>query len=335
MNREQVIATVDKLTELKLMRSSKISNNWYTCFCPFHAGGNEKKPAFGILLEDQYKASQHYPAGFCHCFACGYAKPLPEMITELLKLKNISLDGFQWLQENIEGFETENEFDYLLSLDIVQGLNERYAAEYLNTIVKKTKPNFVTEEELASYRFTVPYMYERKLTDEIINKYDIGFDAHFVAPGRKKETPCITMPVHDKDGNVLFFCRRAIEIKFYNYPVDVVKPVYGIYLLPKGCKSVVICESIINALTAVSYGYHAVALMGTGNSYQIEQLKRLGVQEFVICLDPDDAGRKGAKRLKYALKSAGLVWTMSLPDGKDVNDLENKAEFDYYYSLKE
>ena len=143
------------------------------------------------------------------------------------------------------------------------------------------------------------------------------------------------MPVHDKDGNVLFFCRRAIDVKIYNYPENVVKPVYGIYQLPKGCKSVIICESIINALTAVVYGYCAVALMGTGNAYQIDQLKRLGVQEFVLCMDPDDAGRRGAKKLKNALKSVALVWNISLPDGKDLNDLESKAEFDYYYSMKE
>ena len=75
--------------------------------------------------------------------------------------------------------------------------------------------------------------------------------------------------------------------------------------------------------------------MGTGNAYQIDQLKRLGIQEFVLCMDPDDAGRRGAKKLKNALKSVALVWNISLPDGKDLNDLESKAEFDYYYSMKE
>lgn len=335
MNREQVISAIEKLSELKLLRTSKISNDWHTCFCPFHSGGQEKKPAFGILLQDQYKAGKHYPAGWCHCFACGYVKSLPEMITDLLKLQNVSLDGFQWLQENIPGFEKDNEFDYLLAFDIVQNLNEKYAAEYINSLLQNKKVNYVTEEELARYRFTVPYMYERKLTDYVIDKYDIGFDAHFIPPGKKKEMPCITMPVHDKDGNVLFFCRRAIDIKFFNYPKDVVKPVYGIYQLPKGCKSIVVCESIIDALTAIVYGYNAVALMGTGNSFQIDQLKKLGVQEFVLCLDGDDAGEKGTNRLKKALKQSGLVWVIKLPSGKDINTLENKAEFDYYYNLKE
>lgn len=335
MDRDQVIDTVEKLSELKMLRKSRIANNWYTCYCPFHAGGQEKKPAFGILLQEQFKGGQHYPAGWSHCFACGYVKMLPEMISDLLKLNNVSLDGFQWLKDNIPGFEEDSAFDFLIPEDLMKTVNDNYAVEYLNARLNASKPQYVSEEELASYRFTVPYMYERKLTDYVIEKYDIGFDPNFVFPGRKKATPCITMPVHDQNGNVLFFCRRAIEAKLFNYPENVLKPVYGLFQLPKGCKSVVVCESIINALTAVSYGYVAVALMGTGNAYQIEQLKRLGVQEFIICLDPDDAGRKGTAKLKRALKSVALVWVMNLPEGRDVNELNGKAEFDYYYNLKE
>lgn len=334
LSREQVVTTVEKLSELKMLRKNKISNNWYSCYCPFHADGNEKKPAFGVLLEDQYKAGQNYPAGWCHCFACGYVKTLPEMITDLLKLHQVSLGGFDWLKENIPGFEAEYEFDFLIPEGLMNAVSSHFAVADMKSKVERPVQH-VSEEELLKYRYTVPYMYERKLTDEIIERYDIGFDPNFILPGRKKPTPCITMPVHDEFGQVLFFCRRSIEGKMFNYPTDVVKPVYGLYQLPKNCKSVVICESILNALTAVSYGYCAVALLGTGNAYQISQLMRLGVQEFVLCLDPDEAGRRGTAKLKKALRSVALVWVMTLPEGKDVNDLSGKQEFDYYYSMKE
>lgn len=334
MTRDQVIDTVEKLSELKMLRKNRISNDWYSCFCPFHAGGQEKKPAFGILLQEQFKGGQHYPAGWCHCFACGYVKQLHEMITDLMKLKDISLDGFEWLKENIPGFEGENDFDFLVPEELMQSVNSKFALDHISAQMNKQKPQFVLEEELASYRFTVPYMYERKLTDEVIERYDIGFDPNFILPGRKKPTPSITMPVHDKDGNVLFLCRRSIEGKIFNYPTDVLKPVYGLFQLPKGCKTVIICESILNALTAVVYGYNAVALLGTGNAYQIMQLKLLGVQEFVLCLDPDEAGKKGTAKLKRALKSVAIVWTMPIPVGKDANNL-TKEEFDYCYSMKE
>jgi DNA primase len=117
----------------------------------------------------------------------------------------------------------------------------------------------------------------------------------------------------------------------FNYPQGIEKSLYGLYELPKNTKSVVICESCFNALTAIKYGYQAVALLGTGTSYEITQLKQLGVQEYVLCLDPDDAGRRGANKLKKALSSVGLVWIVDMPDGKDLNDC-TKEEFDKVYA---
>ena len=58
-----------------------------------------------------------------------------------------------------------------------------------------------------------------------------------------------------------------------------------------------ICESVFNALTCVVYGHPAVALLGTGSSSQIDQLKKLGVSSFVICLDNDDAGKTATENL--------------------------------------
>ena len=112
------------------------------------------------------------------------------------------------------------------------------------------------------------------------------------------------------------------------------KSVYGIYELPKDVKSVLVCESCLNALKAIRFGYPAVALLGTGTSYEITQLKRLGVQEFVLCLDGDEAGQKGAEKLKRALRTVALVWTIKMPPDKDVNDCE-KEEFDRFYSTRE
>ena len=91
---------------------------------------------------------------------------------------------------------------------------------------------------------------------------------------------------------------------------------------------------MINCLTCESWGYHAVALLGTGNSYQINQLKRLGCHEFVLCFDGDEAGRKATERLKNQLKSIAIVWSIKMLDGKDVNDLD-KRTFDQLYSEKE
>lgn len=63
-------------------------------------------------------------------------------------------------------------------------------------------------------------------------------------------------------------------------------------------------------------------MLGTGNSYQIQQLQELGVHEFILAFDPDEAGRRATAKLKRALKSVAIVWEFEgIPIGKDINNL--------------
>lgn len=330
MNIESVVNTLE---QHKLIRVNRVMDEWYSIFCPFHSNGQEKKPSCGVSLHDQIRGGVTYTAGNFHCFACGASYSLEHGIDEILKSHHVPQTGREWLIENFPEYGEESEFDYLIPQDIMNTINNKFALDYIQS-KSIGKQKYISEEELASYRFTVPYMYERRLTDELIEKYDIGYDANWIPPGRKKPVPCITIPIRDKYGHTLFFCRRSVKGKLYNYPEGVTKPVFGIDMIPQGTKSVVVCESCLNALTAVSYGYPAVALLGTGNTYQIQQLKELGVQNFVICMDGDDAGRKATNKLKKSLKSVAMVWSINMPDGKDLNDCE-KSEFDKLYASRE
>lgn len=323
-----ILEVIDKLAEFELIRKHKRVGNYMQIYCPFHNDGKERKPSCGILLVDEFRGGKKYPQGFTHCFTCGYAHTIDQTITDLLKQQNIQKSGVDWLVENIPGFELEDtESDFLIPNELMGALLSKYAVDYISTLTSK-KQEYVSEAELAKYRFTVPYMYERKLTDELIEKFDVGFDANWIPPGRKKPVPCITFPVRDINGNTLFFCRRAISTKLFNYPQGVTKPVYGLYELPNGCKSVVVCESCFNAITSTRYGRPAVALLGTGNSYQIQQLKELGVREFILAFDPDEAGQRATAKLKKALRSVAIVWSFDgIPPGKDINDL-TQEEFD-------
>lgn len=322
--------TLDVLEFHGLLRLGKRTGDWYTAYCPFHSGGQERRPSFGVLVTDQYKGGQHYPRGFSHCFACGYAGDFTTTITRILESKSIKQTGLEWLSQNIPGYAPDLESDDLIPAELFDQVTSKFA---ISAIEQKTM-SFVSEEELASYRFTVPYMYDRKLTDDVIELYDIGFDQNWVPPGRKKPVPCITIPIRDKQGRTLFFCRRSINGKLYNYPEGVTKPVFGLDVLPKECRSVVVCESAINAMTAHVYGYDAVALLGTGNTYQKQQMRELGIKEFVLAFDGDEAGRKAAKKWKGWLRDIAVVWTITMPEGKDVNDV-SKDEFDQLYRERE
>ena len=170
-------------------------------------------------------------------------------------------------------------------------------------------------------------MYERKLTNEVIEKYDIGYQRDFVFDENWKPTEVITFPVRDINGNCLFVSRRSIHGKTFFLPKEFIKPVYGLYELPKDVKELIICESVINALTCVVYGKPAVALFGTGDEAQYNTLSNLPVRKYILALDPDNAGNKGIYRiLKSSLRNKMLT-KLIIPEGKDINDL-TKFEFD-------
>lgn len=323
---------IDKLAEQGMLRPNRKIGDYYSCYCPFHNDGNERKPSSGILLHDQYRNGQMYPAGWFNCFTCHHSYQLPDFISELLKIHSIHQTGKAWLEENIEGYNHEVEFEPLIPEDMMNGVNNAFAIMSIKDKMKTEKPSYISEQELAKYRFTVDYMYSRKLTDEVIEKFDVGFDANFLPTGRKKKIPCVTFPVRDVNGNTLFICRRSVEGKAFYLPSKVEKSVYGLYELPRGCESVIIAESCFNVLTCYVYGYPAVGLLGTGTPRQIAQLKRLGVKEFVLGMDPDEAGDSACRRLKNALKDVALVRRMvDIPIGKDINDL-SKEEFVNIYN---
>ena len=276
--------------------------------CPFHKEGQERKPSFGINKN----------TGECHCFGCGWSGTLSEMISNCFGKDDFGAYGNKWLIRNFLSVAVESRPD--IDVDFCRR----------KKITSETK-KYISEQELDSYRYTHPYMYKRKLTDEIIDLFDIGYD---------KSTECITFPNRDINGNCLFIARRNVKTKFFNYPQDVEKPVYGLYecnICAKTIKNwfpneIIICESMIDALTCWVYGKYAVALNGLGNELQFEQLRKVPCRKFILATDMDEAGLRARKRIKEALKNklvTEYIWDLSI--AKDINDMTK----DYFESLQE
>ena len=257
--------------------------------CPFHNGGRERKPSFGIS-----------EIGECHCFACGWATTdFTKFVSALLGVEDDGTYGRTWLLGRMAG-ATESKRDIQLTFN-------RYDTH-------KREKTIISEEELDKYRYTHPYMYTRHLNDRIIDFFDVGFDA---------DRNCLTFPVKDIDGDVIFVATRSVSGKFFTLPSEIEKPVYGAYLFTTGVyEEAVIVESILNALTCWKYNIPAVALMGTGSKSQYEILKRLPVKRYILGLDSDSAGEAGCKRLKQALLGYKLLYKYHIPEGKDINDLD-------------
>lgn len=309
--REQVLQRTGKELFHKIKRTG---NNIMVC-CPHHNNGQEKRPSCGILT----KRIGNTAPGTVHCFACGYKDTLEGMISKCFGYSGDDY-GVKWLTENFVDDPTYSR------------------PSLLSNIQRNTQKNtvkYITEEELSKYRYFHPYMFKRKLTKEVIEKYDVGYQKDFIVykdkiTGYTINDEVVTFPVKDLKGNCLFVSRRSITGKTFYLPEEMEKPVYGIYELPKGCKQVIICESVFNALTCVVYGRSAVALFGTGTPYQIDILNKLPVRKYILALDPDEAGEKGTQRLKRGLKNK-LLGKLLIPRGKDVNDLS----YDEFRNLPE
>lgn len=330
---QQVEFAIDWLDKNSWIRLGSRGQDYQQICCPFHNGGKEKRPSSGILLHDQVRNGKNTHAGFFHCFSCGAARDFSSFLKDLCEARSTTSTGSQQLDDLMHEKPSQDSMDMLINPDTMSEVLDKYAVESLRLRVQN-KHEFVSEEELAKYRFTVPYMYERHLTDYVIEKYDVGFDGNYVPFGKKKAVPCITVPINDQYGNTLFVWRRAIDYKMFFMPEQVEKPVFGLDKIDKNCKSLIITESIFNCLSAAGWGYQAVALLGTGTPKQYDILRKTGIKEFVICLDPDSAGLRGAKKLREALSGSAFVWTCNMPEGKDVNDLD-KWEFDEIYANRE
>ena len=283
------------LKGLHLLNQIKPGRDNIQITCPVHSGGQERKPSCGIRTTE----AEGKEVGQVHCFTCGYTASLSVFISNCFGRKDGGVYGRKWLLKYFSG-----------SCD-AEGLRKlKFDFSKLRTRAKVVQ-SYISEKELESYRYTHPYMYKRGLTDEIIEKYDIGYD---------KNTDCITMPIRDESGRTLFFCRRSVKSKFFSYPEGVEKPIYGIYELPKDCKEIVVCESVFNALTCVKYGKPAIALLGTGNNYQYDQIKKLPVRKIILGFDGDEAGDKAAIRFTKNITNK-VLYKYIMPRGRDINDL--------------
>lgn len=293
------------INNIPLLQKTKDGPDNIQVQCPYHKNGQERRPSAGIRKSD----------GLFHCMACGETHTLQEMISYCFGKYDdvVGAWGWSWLLKNFATTKAEERKD--VNLDFNRDLRSVEQVDY------------VSEEELASYRYYHPYMYKRGLTDDIIELFDIGYDSN---------TDCITFPVRDIKGNILFVARRSVKTKFFNYPQGVEKPLYGIYELFHGVKTVhsigdgyykfnfpdevIVTESMLDALSFWTVGKYAVALNGTGNELQFKQLRDLPCRKLILATDNDSAGMQARKRIRQNIKNK-LITEYIFPAGrKDANE---------------
>jgi DNA primase catalytic core len=143
---------------------------------------------------------------------------------------------------------------------------------------------------------------------------------------------CITIPLVDVDGRFVGLYGRKIDNASKPHHLYLPGPHRGVFNIDgfKESREVVLCESLIDALTFWSAGIRNVT-----TSYGIEgftgellsTLKASTVERVLVAYDRDDAGDRGAEALMPKLLAEGFsVARIQFPRGMDANEYALKVQ---------
>lgn len=266
--------------------------------CPRHKRGRENKPSCYIY---RYRKNPNVKFGTVHCFSCGYSVQLPQMVADCF----------------------ERDLDFANNW-LVDNFGEERSSEDLGEEISLTKkpPTFLDEKILENYNFYHPYMWERKLSKEVVDKFKVGYD---------KETNSLTFPVYNENNRLVLITKRSVSTKHFHIDKNGEKPVYLLnYMINNNIKAFIITEAQIDALTAWTYGFPCCATMGSPSKDQINSLNRSGVRHLITMFDNDEAGREFTNTINKHINKDILVSNIKIRGSKkDINDLTKEEFWNY------
>lgn len=332
--RADVVDVIGK--HLKMKRSGQ---NYFAC-CPFH---NEKSASFSIS-----PVKQMY-----HCFGCGESGNSISFVMKYLGLDFISAVKSLADQYGVHIPEDKNQ----PKISKEQQAKQKQHKLDINQTVLRALQFYRTQ--LSNSAYARHYLENRGLSNDIINKFELGFapnnfqnlqqafndyatnkfllDSGLVLDseyGKRYDRfrERIIFPIKNIKGDVIGFGGRIIvkgEPKYLNSPETELfnksKELYGLNEAKKSIRDlnqVIVVEGYMDVIALHQYGItNVVATMGTAATEEhIKQLFRL-CDNICYSFDGDNAGKKAAWRALE--RSAGLV-----TDSKAVNFLFLPNEHD-------
>jgi DNA primase catalytic core len=155
--------------------------------------------------------------------------------------------------------------------------------------------------------------------------------------GHEHFNGCLVIPVHDEHGNVAEMYGRKItgDTKLRaGTPLHLYLPgphrgVWNLDAL-KASKEIILCESLIDALTFWCAGYrHVTAAYGVEGFTDelLEAFRRYQTQRVLIAFDRDEAGERGAQKVAAQLMGLGIeCFRIEFPKGMDANEYARKVQ---------
>lgn len=170
------------------------------------------------------------------------------------------------------------------------------------------------DKQAAIYNDTMPndireYLHSRLLSDEAIDHFQLGYM-------RRKDGHWITIPVTDRDGNVLFMKLRQDPFN----PTDGQQKymstggeasIFNAQILKDKPDTLVICEGEFDCMVLHSLGIPAISSTAGAKTFKPEWIDQLDfVRELYILMDNDVAGQSATDWLVLALDEREVKYSV-------------------------
>lgn len=300
-NFKNIISDIKRYVDCRnLMRRYGINvdnHNMCRCFCH-----DEKTPSMSVKFN------------YVHCFGCGVHLDCID-ITCKLRGKN--------------AVEACQELDYMYGLGLFDN-NIKSKVPLNQPIVKEETPVDYTDFLLTAHTqiHLTDYAYKRGLSDEVINRFKIGYCPnwkHPKAPKRVPTSPRLIIPTskysylaRDTRDNLTDIQKKYCKIKVGKIRI------FNTRELCTKDKHIFVVEGEIDALSIITVGGAAIALGSCSNIHKL--IKILEVNSInamlIICMDNDKAGISAIDKLSTSLNQLRVPYCRTrLPsEYKDCND---------------
>lgn len=253
--------------------------------CPFHKGGWESHPSCTMRTDVRAPELKAAPGVF-YCFQCGETGWLAHYVAGWLGSERL---GEAWCRQ------------YGWTRD----------AKATEPPPPPPPPN-VLGGEVWEGATTSPYLEGRGIAPAIVRLFEV------------RETPeGVRFPVRDEQGRVVGWQLRGLRKKFFENAPGWEKryTLYGLWQWQAaGVTTMVICESIIDALTLWSDGHPAVALCGASVSErQWALISRSGCRHAICATDADAPGERVWARMQTWKRQMRVSRWPFAPGEHDVN----------------
>ena len=314
----------------------------FVCVCPFH---DDKNPSISVSPS----------RGIFHCFSCkaggdaikfvmDYEKlSYPEAVEKIASLQNFTLNyvrGGEPAKENKHILENANAFYRLLLYKTPAAIKYLYSRGITDELIDKFELGFAPESA-QTIRLLQNEQIEPKEALEvgIVKQNENGIYASFINR--------ITFPIYTHAGRLAGFGGRTISgnpAKYVNSPQSAVFDkstlFYGYHLAKREIftkNQIIITEGYMDVIMLHKAGFNnVVAVLGTALTTKHLPLLKRGEISVILCFDGDDAGINAATKSALLLAQNEIDGSVVIIEGgADPADMVVAGKIEYLRQIFE